>query len=316
VKNIRKITRSMQLISAAKMQRNVRLATQSRQYSTVLEETLSRIAKDDTVQHPLFSVRPVKKILLILVTSNRGLAGSYNSNILRAADAYRAKLKSKELLEIQVLAVGKKAAVWAKKRGLKLIALYDALGDTPFLFECKPIIKQIVDNYVNGTVDTVQIIYTFYKNSLVQNVVQKTLLPFRQSKGNEETIPEVKSVQTYEDGYPLHEVTAGFRTDMFTAQIARSALIPGIKYEPDKQTVSDYLAKRGVETQLYQSLLDAAASEHSSRMMTMQNATNNAGDLIYNLTLLYNKKRQSKITQEVAEIIAGMETQSDEEEDI
>ncbi len=316
VKNIRKITRSMQLISVAKMQRNVRLATQSRQYSVVLEETLSRIAKDETVKHPFFAVRPVKKVLLVLVTSNRGLAGSYNANVLRAADTYRKKLKSKKHLELQVLAVGKKAAIWAKKRGLKLVAMYDALGDTPFLFECKPVVKHIVDGFLQETIDTVQIIYTFYKNSLIQTVKQKTLLPFRQSKGNEEYLTDKNEDQTYENGYPLHEITAGAQADMFTAHITTSALIPDMKYEPDRESVIDYLASRGVETQLYQSLLDAAASEHSSRMMTMQNATNNAGDLIYNLTLLYNKKRQSKITQEVAEIIAGMEAQTDEEDEI
>lgn len=298
VKNIRKITRSMQLISAVKMQRNVRLATQSRQYSTVLEETLSQIAHDETIQHPLFVVRPVKTILLVLVTSNRGLAGSYNSNVLKAADAYRRKLKSREHLELHILAVGKKAAVWAKKRGLKLVALYDGLGDTPFLFECKPIIKHIVDHFLDGSIDTVQIISTYYKNSLVQQVVQKTLLPLRQTKNREEANSEnIQGEPDFENRYLENPIS-------------------GIQYEPDKQTVTDYLAKRGVETQVYQSLLDAAASEHSSRMMTMQNATNNAGDLIYNLTLLYNKKRQSKITQEVAEIIAGMEAQTDEEDEL
>lgn len=298
VKNIRKITRSMQLISAVKMQRNVRLATQSRQYSTVLEETLSQIAHDETIQHPLFVVRPVKTILLVLVTSNRGLAGSYNSNVLKAADAYRRKLKSQEHLELHILAVGRKAAVWAKKRGLKLVALYDGLGDTPFLFECKPIIKHIVDHFVDGSIDTVQIISTYYKNSLVQQVVQKTLLPLRQTKNREEATSEnIQGEPDFENRYLENPIS-------------------GIQYEPDKQTVTDYLAKRGVETQVYQSLLDAAASEHSSRMMTMQNATNNAGDLIYNLTLLYNKKRQSKITQEVAEIIAGMEAQTDEEDEL
>jgi len=299
VKNTKKITRSMQMIAAAKMQKTVRQVLRSKSYSNLAQELLTELGKLDMVEHELLTVRPVKTELLVLLSASRGLCGSFNANVLhKARDFYtnwEAEFSSNSEVELEdgtkaqkqlkVLAVGRKAAGFAKKRNLELVALYEKLSDNPAFNAVLPIAQTILTGYVAGEFDKVTLIYTNYQSSLLQIVRQITLLPLDPTMLLGETVqPEIKE------------------TDEGTEV--------SYKLEPDNSQLLNYILPRLVETQVYQSVLESAASEHSSRMIAMKSATDNASDLIKALNMEYNKSRQSSITQEVAEIIAGIEALS------
>ncbi len=299
VKNTKKITRSMQMIAAAKMQKTVRQVLRSKSYSNLAQELLTELGKLDMVEHELLTVRPVKTELLVLLSASRGLCGSFNANVLhKARDFYtnwEAEFSSNSEVELEdgtkaqkqlkVLAVGRKAAGFAKKRNLELVALYEKLSDNPAFNAVLPIAQTILTGYVAGEFDKVTLIYTNYQSSLLQIVRQITLLPLDPTMLLGENVQaEIKETDV--------EIEVSY------------------KLEPDNSQLLNYILPRLVETQVYQSVLESAASEHSSRMIAMKSATDNASDLIKALNMEYNKSRQSSITQEVAEIIAGIEALS------
>ncbi len=274
VKNTRQITKAMELVSASKMRRAQEAAASGRLYRQYAHSLLTRLSSITEVEeHPLFQKRAIKNRLYIVITSNSGLAGAYNANALRMltkliiADE-KAGIKS------QVLAIGKKGAQFARHiKAINLVAAYTEVGDSPDANDIRPILNTAIELYIDKSVDDVQLLYTQFKSSLVQEATQLNLLPARFDATDEST----------------------------SEPIANST------FEPSVEAVLEGVTKRLLEVQLYQAVLESVASEHSMRMLAMKNATDNATDIIADLTQEFNTARQAAITQELAEITGGAE---------
>jgi F-type H+-transporting ATPase subunit gamma len=272
VKNTRQITKAMELVAASKMRRAQEMAKKGRDYRLVAYSLLSRLSKITEVEeHPLFRIREVGIRLYVVITSNRGLAGAYNSNILRLLSK-SIKNDQKEGVKSQVIAVGKQGAQFAKRvQGVDLLAAYPGFGDHPTANEIRPLLNTIVELYSEEKVDDVELLYTELKSNISQIATQLDLLPAH--------------FEQQENGNNTGAVT----------------------FEPSIEVVLENVAVRLLEIQLWQALLESTASEHSMRMMAMKNATDNASELIDDLTLAFNTARQASITQELAEITGGAE---------
>lgn len=275
VKNTRQITKAMELVAASKMRRAQEYAQAGRTYREFAYSLLTRLsAITEVSEHPLFVKRDVKKRLYIVITSNSTLAGAYNSNIIRMLT--RAIIADeKDNITSQVIAIGKQGAKFARRvDGVDLLAAYTDMPDHPSANDMRPILNTATDLYRNMDVDDVQVLYTQFKSNLVQIPISLPLLPARfESTGTEE--PEDT----------LNNTT----------------------FEPSIEVVLDSVTERLLEVQIWQALLESLASEHSMRMMAMKNATDNASDIIGDLTLEFNTARQAAITQELAEITGGAE---------
>ncbi len=273
VTSTRQITKAMELVSASKMRRAQEHAASGRDYRAYAHSLLTRLsAITEVEEHPLYAKRPVKKRLYIAMTSNSGLAGAYNANVIR--------LLSKAILDdqaagisTQVVAIGKKGAQFVRNiEGIDLVAAYTEIGDRPDANDIRPILSMAADMYRDALVDDVQLIYTQFKSNLVQEATPLSLLPAR-----------FESTEEAQDA------------------------LDNTTFEPSIQDVLDNVTERLLEVQVYQAMLESIASEHSMRMMAMKNATDNATDLIADLTLAFNTARQAAITQELAEITGGAE---------
>ncbi len=270
VKNTRQITKAMQLVSASKMRRAQDYAFRSRDYRDAATELLQRLgAIDEVAKEPLFAKRPVKNRLYIVVTSNSGLAGAYNSNVLKLLGQ---RLKADQTANIgsSVITIGSKASQFVRRvQGVNLQATYTAFGDQPTANDLRPILNTMMEQYKNEAVDEVVVIYTNFKSNLVQEATTHQVLPAEPLKSDKKVLPA--------------------------------------EFEPDLETVVEQITTRLIEAQLFQALLESLASEHSMRMVAMKNATDNANDLIDDYTLAFNTARQAGITQELAEITGGAE---------
>lgn len=276
VKSTKQITKAMQMVAASKMRRAQEATKASAPYTKAASELLAYLASQGlTRRHPLFSERPVKKRLIILIASDKGLAGAYNSNVMRLYMKTLAADKESKV-ENEVIAVGRRATTFVNRiKHANLLSAYEYLPDRPAGHELYSILNTVTEKFTSGEVDAVDIIYTEFISSMKQQVISKRILP----AGFEET-----------------EVSENIRI---------------AEYEPDLETVLDGAANRLVGAQIFQALLDARASEHSMRMLAMKNATDNASDLVDDLTLAMNKARQGAITQELAEISGGVEALKD-----
>jgi F-type H+-transporting ATPase subunit gamma len=278
VKGTRQITKAMQLVSASKMRRAQEYALRSRAYGELAYDLLVRLSSINEVeQQPLFARREVKSRLYIVITSNSGLAGAYNANVIKQL-AKAIKVDQDEKIASRVIAVGSKGAQFVRRiQGVELVAVYNALGDHPTANDIRPILNTLMDEYRSENVDDVQLFYTKFKSNIVQIAENLQLLP-----------------ATVDPSSPGADDT--------------TATGPAItNFEPDVETVIDQITVRLVEAQLWQALLESLASEHSMRMLAMKNATDNAKDLIDDYTLELNTARQAAITQELAEITGGAE---------
>lgn len=275
VKSTRQITKAMELVAASKMRRAQEAAKASSDYAHAAHELLTHLAASGVTEgHQLFEKREVKTRLLILVTSNKGLAGAYNANAIKR---YVKQLRADEEsgIRTQTIAIGRKGAQFASRlKGTEIVGVYESLSERPTGTEVTPVLGTIIDKFTSGEVDAVDVIYTEYINSLTQTVTTDTLLP------------------------------AGYTEVKVGDDIANA------RFEPSPKVVLEGVTQRLVEAQLFQALLDASASEQSMRMVAMKNATDNANDLVDDLTLEMNKLRQAAITQELAEISSGAEAVS------
>jgi F-type H+-transporting ATPase subunit gamma len=270
VRNTGKITKAMEMVSAAKMRRAQRNTLATRPYSERMRDVMAELSTRAGKQlaHPLLTQRPViRKIGLILITPDRGLCGALVSNINRMASRFILERRDAGQ-EVEVLTVGKKGRDFALRARLPLIAEVTGIGDAPALLDILPIATTVINGFVEGRTDEVRIIYTAFENTLVQRATMRRLLPMD----------------------PVEEVR-GARVDY--------------TYEPDQQTVLNELLPRYIEVQMYAMILESIASEHSARMLAMRNATDNAKELVRDLTLSMNKARQAAITKELSEIAAG-----------
>ena len=272
VKNTKQITKAMQMVAASKMRRAQEATKLTTPYTQTAREILAHLAQQgETKDHPLFEQRDVKTRLLIVVASDKGLAGAYNTNISKQ---YIRELQAdnKAGIATKTIAIGRKVTVFATRlKEAELIGAYEDLPDQLEGHELRAALDSAYKLFTEGTVDAVDMVYTDFVNSVTQIPKTERLLP------------------------------AG-AVDTPTSDELRDVL-----FEPDAETVLASVVYRLVNAQLFQAFLDARASEHSMRMIAMKNATDNASDLIDDLTLAMNKARQAAITQELAEISGGAE---------
>lgn len=273
VKNTKQITKAMELVAASKMRRAQEYALAGRVYREFAYSLLTRLsAITEVAEHPLFITRPVKKRLYVVITSNGTLAGAYNANILRMLT--RAIVQDiKDGIKPEVIAIGKQGAKFARRvEGIEMIGAYTEFPDHPSANDIRPILNTATEMYRNKETDDVQVYYTQFKSQLTQLATALPLLPARFDR-------------TEETAHSLDNTT----------------------FEPSIETVLDSVTDRLLEVQVWQALLESLASEHSMRMMAMKSASDNASDIIDDLTLEFNTARQAAITQELAEITGGAE---------
>lgn len=271
IKNTRQITKAMELVSASKLRRAQDYAIRSRAYRALAYELLTKLnAMPEVDRQPLFIKREVKTRLYVVVTSNSGLAGAYNANVLKTlAKALQVDRDAK--VKSRVIAIGNKGAQFVRRLNeVELLSAFPALGDQPDANDVRPILNTVIDQYRDKHVDDVKVLYTVFKSTVVQEVQSLALLPAQVSP--EETDKTIVS-----------------------------------NFEPDVEAVIDQVAIRLIEAQIWQAVLESLASEHAMRMVAMKNATDNAKDLIDDYTLALNTARQASITQELAEITGGAE---------
>jgi len=294
----RKITKAMEMVSAAKMRKAVEAALKTRTYATLAWNLLVNLSITQKIKIPLLQVRPVKKLLVILITSNRGLCGSFNSNIIKKiaeqlknpSNIAMQRVRGHELsiadkIKFDVIGIGKKGADFSKKAGYNIVAAYTDMPGTPRLRDITPVSQMIIKAYEQKKYDKVVIAYTDFKSTLVQTAKLRQVLPISELDLEKMITDMGKNTQ------PISEINAVELGDYI--------------FEPSRDAVLEHVLPRLVEVQIYQSLLESAASEQSARMVAMRNASDSAKDMISDLSLIYNKARQAGITQEIAEIAGG-----------
>ncbi len=271
ISNTRQITKAMELVSASKLRKAQAYAARSRDYQNMAYDLLRRLnAMSEVTQMPLFKKRTVKNRLYVVITSNTGLAGAYNANVLKLLTQGLQKDHS-DKIKSHVITIGSKGAQFVRRlHDVELTAVYPPFGDEPTANDIRPILNTVIDKYRDESIDSVQVIYTDFKSNLVQAATALQLLP----------APVI-------DGETEEEVVSNF--------------------EPDVETVVHEVTTRLIEAQIWQAILESLASEHAMRMMATKNATDNANDLIDDYTLELNTARQAAITQELAEITGGAE---------
>ncbi len=292
IKSTKQVTKAMELVAASKMRKAVQNAVLLRTYAVTAWAILQKIALSHRGRHLWLTERPVKRILAILVTSDRGLCGSLNTQLFRSVGHYVAACKDFAGFEqLQFIAVGRKGAQYLKRSGQTVIAAFPAFSNHPSFRDVLPVARLAIDGFKNGTYDHVVLLYTDFLSALVQEPATKLLLPFSQTDLR----------QMIRDLLPRKRITK--EEEEATKSIAR--LSSEYIFEPTESDVLDRILPQLTEMQIYQAILESAASEHSARMVAMRNATDNASDILADLNLTYNQTRQANITAELAELSAS-----------
>lgn len=300
VKNTKQITKAMEMVAASKMRRAQETTLASRDYTRMAGQILTRLRElTDVSKHPLFAQREQKSRILVVITSDRGLAGAYNSSVLRQLTK-ELKTDKENGTKTSLILIGKQAAKFAARiEGLHILGSYDHMPEKPVVADLASVLDTVKTKFVGEVqessneedkdndeeqqeskktlppeTDAVDVLYTDYKSSVVQEVTIQRLLP------------------------------AAFTESHVSADLGAAL------FEPSPKAVLDQVVERLVDVQLWQAYLESQASEQSSRMMAMKTASDNAGDLIDDLTLAANSARQAAITQELAEITGGAEAMS------
>ena len=271
VRNLAQITRAMEMVSASKMRRAQRNVLATRPYADRLRDVMSSLMARSSGARTgtLLEIRPeVKSVALIVITPDRGLAGSLVANILRRTARFVIDEKAKGR-NVKVLAIGKKGRDFLNRSGQDLLAEVTKLGDYPKLSDILGVSTNVIQGFLKGEFDEAYIVYSQFVNTLVQRPAIRRILPVEAEQSD------------------------------------KTAKGSDYNYEPDQDVVLNDLLPRFAEVQIYQALLEAIASEHSARMVAMRNATDNAKELRRELSLTYNKTRQANITKEVSEIASG-----------
>jgi F-type H+-transporting ATPase subunit gamma len=283
VKNIAQVTRAMQMVAASRMRRAQEQALASRPYAAKAWEILTHLAvqRGDTQQlHPLLTRRDeIKDIAIILMTADKGLAGAYNSNMIRATTRFMSEHNREEA---KLITVGRRGRDFMVRFGRNVVAEFTDLPARPTTLDIGPIARLAIDGFLAGEYDEVYVAYTHFINTLQQEPIIHLLLPIRTGRVERQVMSE---------------------------HLSQDAELKSVEYvyEPTPATLLDTILPRFTELQVYQAVLEALASEHSARMVAMRNATENANELIGDLTLTYNKVRQEAITKEMLDIAGGAE---------
>ncbi len=284
VKNISQITRALEAVSASRVRKSQARVLASRAFAEKAWEILLNVQSTSTKGiplHPLLTARSeVKQVMVVLITSDRGLAGAFNSNIIRVAQRFAHRLGK----PVRFVTIGKKGRDSLIRSGANVIAEFSAFGADPTVADIAPAARLAIEEFLSGTVDGVFIAYTDFVNTLTQRPVVLPWLPLLPFSTEDtilkESLKDIPAVSASKSDY---------------------------EYEPDPAAILDEIVPRFTELQLYQCLLESQASEHSSRMVAMRNASDNATQLIGDLTLIYNKVRQAAITSEILDIVGGAE---------
>ncbi|HLS27036.1 MAG TPA: ATP synthase F1 subunit gamma [Opitutales bacterium] len=277
VKNTQQITKAMELVAASKMKRAQQSALAGHPYAALMAEMLASLSgRADVSQHPFLAEREVKTRGILVVSTDRGLCGPLNSNLFR--------LITETTDAVKYTCIGRKAAQFLGRTGRDLSAEFDVEDRVPFS-QVKVISEFMTKQFLEGEIDTIEILYPRFVNTLVQKPTLHPLLPL---SNLQEMIEVLRSEKSDEPG------TQGLPDDP-----------RDMAFEPDPTTVLSELLPLYINQQIYHFVLDAKASEHSARMVAMKTASDNAGDLLDDLTLAYNKARQAAITQEILEISAA-----------
>ena len=291
VKNIRKITRAMEMISAARLRKAEQRIEALRPYADALRRMTARAsqAADNIPNLPILQEREeVSTVGVLLITGDRGLAGPFNSQIVRAGNARLRELRG-DGKDVLWYAVGRRGVSSLEFRGLEIGASWTGFTDRPAFADARRVADGLAAAYVDGKVDRVEVFYNGYISPVHQEVRHETLLPLQQA--------DVIADDSAEDG-------DGNGRDDEREHIHDRALWI---YEPDPEEILARLVPDYVEISIYRALLESTASEHGARMSAMRNASDNAAELIDDLTLAANRQRQAEITQEIMEVVAGAE---------
>jgi F-type H+-transporting ATPase subunit gamma len=269
--NTKQITRAMEMVSAANLRKAQRAAEAARPYSDKLKEVVGSIAAGSKgVKHPMLQNREVKKTGYLVITSDKGLAGGYNANVLRKVMS-EINERHKSTAEYSVFVIGRKGSNFFRKRNIPILEEVTGVSDTPTFADVKSVAAAAVANFENGTYDQLFLVYNEFKNAITQIPTVKKLLPM-------ENVP--------------------------------GAATAGYEYEPSPEGVLEVLLPKYAETLIYSAVLEGKASEFGARMTAMNSATKNATKMISSYTLAYNRARQASITQEISEIVAGANAQA------
>ncbi|MFC9778675.1 ATP synthase F1 subunit gamma [Paenibacillus chitinolyticus] len=262
------ITKAMEMVAASKLKRAQTSAEASRPYADKIREVVFSVAAGSKgVQHPMLQVREVKRTGYLVLTSDRGLAGGFNANVLRKAlNAIRERHKSTD--EYAVFVVGRKGRDFFKRRNIPVFDEVTGLSDSPTFADIKQLASSAVQNFIDGNYDELYVYYNQFHNAITQTPVEKKLLP-------------------------LEQLESG------------SSAVSSYEYEPSAEGVLEVLLPKYAETVIFSAVLESKASEFGARMTAMGSATKNATKMIAELTLSYNRARQAAITQEISEIVAG-----------
>ena len=283
VRNIRKITRTMELIATARFKKAMDRSVAARDYTTRLTKVLENIAGDGAgIVHPLLDVRPTKKAAVLILSGNRGLCGGYNSNAVRQGLAILGQWRS-EHVESHVTVSGKRGISSLKFRGIEMADRYTTFDDKPSFEAVAPIGRAYLAAYASGAIDRLDVVYTRFDSIARQTTMTEMLLPLKPPEAcvGSGTIPRARlASQEYE-------------------------------FYPSAESILEEILPASFLSRLFKCFLDAAVSEQVARMVAMKAASENAGSLIKNLSRRYNRARQSQITGEIMEILGGVEALKD-----
>ena len=278
VSSTQQITSAMKMVSAAKFRRAQNAIIGMRPYSRQLNEIVADIDTGDGIQTPYHEVRKLENVLLVVVTSNKGLCGAFNSNVIKQAQSrieyYRQHATPEQPAKLAMMTIGKRCSEFFRKRFDNVVASHDELLDSNDFEAVAALVDSIMEKFCNKQYDRVELIYNQFKNSLVQILSTEQFLPLEQR-------PTSDSERTSQNNDYI--------------------------YEPSKEIILREMIPLMLRSQFYRMILDSLAAEHGARMNAMQKATDNATELLKDLRLSYNKARQAAITNEIIEIVSGSE---------
>jgi F-type H+-transporting ATPase subunit gamma len=271
VQNTRQITKAMKMVAAAKLRRAQQSMMDLRPYSDKMNAVIASLARSaDREMHPLLAMRPVRNVEVLVLTSDRGLCGAFNTNVMKAAEKLFAELRGNGAEAVNISSIGRKARDYYKRRNVELLSTWTGLSGKAGYSDAQEVAGELIKRYVAEESDEVHLIYNRFKNVAQQEMSVVKLLPV-------------------------------------TEAVEEEAGQPDIIYEPSEEALLEALLPKHVEIQVYRASLESQASEEAARMTAMENATKSCNEMIDSLTLKYNKARQASITAELMDIVGGVE---------
>lgn len=299
IKNTRKITKAMELVAGAKMRKAVQLTVDSRNYSGSLKQLVDDVLPlINQKSHPLlYGRKQAKSSILVVVASDRGLCGAFNAQLVKTCKDF---LNSREE-PVKIVTVGKKVEAAMRRTGNQILASFESISNAPSFNRTRSTGQLIYQEFLQGNADRVFLCYSDFRSTISQVPTIVQLLPI---------IPEEELILSEADEEEANndireKMTSAERLAYDRKKAEKTPLDYEIAFEPTPRHVLDQMLPRLIDTRLYQAMLESTASEHSSRMMAMRNATDSAGEMIDMLTLTFNRARQAGITAEISEISAG-----------